>query len=100
MTLIGSGIYSITNRATGRVYIGCTNSFSIRWSSHKSALRNNRHANRQLQADWMRYGEWSFLFEVVEKIPMSIPEKSKEWDVLLEAEKRWINTHREHCYNA
>ena len=61
-----SGIYKITNRLNGRIYIGSTKEFKIRWKQHTSSLRNQKHQNRFLQSDFNKCGEDAFLFEVVE----------------------------------
>ena len=60
------GIYSITNKINGKMYIGQTiNDFEKRWGEHKRELRKNIHCNDKLQRAWNKYGEESFEFEVV-----------------------------------
>ncbi len=60
------GIYKITNIQNGRFYIGSAKRFKERWSNHYSSLRRNRHHNKFLQNDFNKYGEKTFLFEIVE----------------------------------
>ena len=61
------GVYSITNRITGRVYIGATTkACADRWDQHRRHLTASRHHNSQLQADWDKYGERAFRFSVIE----------------------------------
>ena len=54
------GVYSITCKTTAGRYIGSTRDFKKRKSAHLSELRNGRHKNRRLQADWNLYGEEAF----------------------------------------
>ena len=61
-----SGIYQIRNLTNGKVYLGSTVNLQRRWSEHKTKLQKNKHANRHLQFAWNKYGEESFVFEVLE----------------------------------
>lgn len=59
------GIYSVTNRITGDVYIGQTVNFKRRWREHKRELNQNQHINKHLQGAWNKYGEESFEFRII-----------------------------------
>lgn len=89
-----SGIYRILNAATDKVYIGSSVDVKRRFTDHKLALRHKTHHSVHLQRAWDKYGEDSFLFEVVE-------ECSKE--ILIDREKWWIENllagDREYGYN-
>ena len=61
-----SGIYKITNKLNGRIYIGSAKRFKERWQSHVYSLRNQKHNNSFLQADFNKCGEEAFVFEVLE----------------------------------
>ena len=61
-----AGIYEIVNLENGKRYIGSAKNFARRWVAHRSALRANRHANRHLQAAWLKHGESSFAFREIE----------------------------------
>ena len=79
-----SGIYEIVNMKTGRRYIGSTARLSIRFLQHRSKLRKGTHDNPSLQNAWNKYGEGSFVIDVLERCP-------KSFDVLNEREIYWIN---------
>lgn len=60
------GIYQIENIKNHKVYIGKTaNNFGDRWDCHKGQLRGGYHDNKELQADWNKYGESSFVFTIL-----------------------------------
>lgn len=80
-----SGIYRITNKENGRVYIGRASDFTSRFHTHKLQLRNGTHANKELLSDWKKYGESCFVFEIVEYV------HDEESDRLYELEKYWLD---------
>lgn len=63
----GTGVYTITNQRTNRIYVGSTSSFSRRWFEHKEQLSKGTHANYKLQADWNLYGADAFVFAILER---------------------------------
>jgi group I intron endonuclease len=66
-TATSCGIYQITNKLTGRRYIGQTvRTFEERWKGLKN---QGRHGNRELRADWHELGPEAFEFEVLEVCP-------------------------------
>ena len=61
-----SGVYSITNKVNGKVYVGSALSVRGRMIMHRSLLRKGRHENEYLQRAWNKYGENNFRFDVLE----------------------------------
>lgn len=61
------GIYKITNKTNGKIYIGSSVDIRGRFNSHKSDLRQNKHGNSKLQRAWDKYGEEAFVFDIVEE---------------------------------
>lgn len=88
-----SGIYKIINLVNNKFYVGSAVNLRRRKARHFSELRNNRHNNRHLQAAWLKYGEKSFVFVVVEEVP--------DLAKLLDAENIWLKEHvgKDYCYN-
>lgn len=60
-----TAVYAIVNEETGRQYIGSTVDFYERKLKHEAELRKGTHGNRELQADFIQYGERCFSFIVV-----------------------------------
>ena len=63
-----AGIYKLTNKSNGRVYIGSSVRFEKRWKAHEWSLLSNRHDNKFLQADFNKCGTDVFIFEIIEII--------------------------------
>lgn len=68
MATVISGVYKITNTANGVFYIGSAVNIGRRWYRHKYDLRNTCHSNQHLQRAWVKYGEASFIFEILEQV--------------------------------
>ena len=76
-----SGIYQIINTVNQKRYIGYSMNISERVMQHKYKLKNRKHCNDHLQSAWNLYGEYAFVFEVIEYC-----DKSK----LCEREDYWV----------
>lgn len=87
------GIYKIINVVNNKFYVGSAVDLKRRKTRHFSELRNNKHNNKHLQASWVKYGEQSFVFVVVEEL-------GDEADILA-AENVWLKEHvgKPYCYN-
>jgi len=79
------GIYQIRNLNNGKRYIGSTlRNFKGRWKVHKSLLNNNKHSNKHLQLSWNKYGEKSFVFEILFELEDNDEILKKEIEIILE----------------
>lgn len=61
-----SGVYAITNTATGEQYVGSSKQVDQRWHVHRELLNRGAHVNDLLQAAWNEWHEPVFRFEVLE----------------------------------
>jgi predicted GIY-YIG superfamily endonuclease len=84
-------VYSIVNTVTGKVYFGSSAHPEYRFTQHKSKLKGGYHPNKYLQADWNKYGEKVFTFQIVERVEENL-------QTLREAEQRYIKN-TEDIYN-
>jgi len=87
------GIYKIINVVNNKFYVGSAVDLKRRKTRHFSELRTGKHNNRHLQVAWVKYGEQSFIFVVVEELPNDAD--------LLAAENIWLKEHvgKDYCYN-
>ena len=60
------GAYLITCLVNHKYMVGSSVNIIHRWKDHKYDLKNNIHCNPDLQEDWNKYGEESFIFEVMD----------------------------------
>jgi hypothetical protein len=82
------GVYKILCIKNNKFYIGSSSDITNRWWDHKARLNSKTHANPYLQNAWNKYGEKSFLFDIVETC--------KE-EVQYQREQFWINETR--CFD-
>ena len=66
------GVYKITNKVNGKIYIGSSNDIKHRWAQHKEALNRGDHTNIHLQNAWNKYGLNNFKFEIIEECDPSV----------------------------
>ena len=87
---MASGIYTITNTANGKLYIGSAVDIPARWRNHRYLLRKGTHTSRHLQRAYLKYGCESFSFAVILLCD--------EWNLIL-YEQRAIDTYNP-AYNS
>lgn len=83
---VQSGIYKITNRVNGKVYVGYSTYIPYRWYKHRDNLQRRIHSNRYLQQDWNCFGKDSFEFCLLEYVPY--------FDDMIRKEKQWIRHYK------
>jgi len=78
-----SGIYKITRKSTGEIYIGRAVAVDKRWTEHvKMAFSIGSIAHSTLHTIMEKEGVWNFTFELLEEVPK---------DQLNEREKYYID---------
>lgn len=74
-------VYSIKCEVDNKRYIGQSKDFEKRKVDHLFRLRNNSHYNNYLQRAFNKYGEESFVFEVLESNCIDLNFAEKFWIV-------------------
>jgi len=97
----GAGVYEIRCLPIGWSYVGATTiPVGMRWRQHRTQLNCCKHYNRELQADWLRFGEEAFVVVVLCKVPWSYG-NPKIKPFLREREIYWVKQVKKKggCYN-
>lgn len=61
------GIYQITNKADGKIFIDSSPNLKNKWLTLQAQLEMGMFVNAQLQSDWKRLGAGAFEYEVLEQ---------------------------------
>lgn len=72
------GVYAITQKSTGIVYVGSSVDIAHRWARHRTDLDCNRHHSIWLQRSWNKYGSADFVFSILEQLDSANGLRSKE----------------------
>ena len=88
------GIYKITNKQTGDIYIGQSVNIADRWKQHiKCGLGIDASATNKLYNNMQRYGVWNFTFEILQKCTRDkLNEKERFWIQMYQLTKVGLNT--------
>ncbi len=79
-----------------RVYIGSSIDVHIRLNTHKAELRRGCHHAIKFQKDWDKFGENSFVFELIEECSIEILRSREQYYIdLEEAYTKGYNSHPE-----
>lgn len=87
------GIYRITNKINNKNYVGSSVNLNERRSMHYRLLRIGKSHSSKLQNAFNKYGENSFVFEILETCDCAeLEQKEIEWIIKLNAVKNGYNT--------
>ena len=76
------GIYKITNKINGNIYIGLSVDIYRRWQSHKQRYdkKSDKEYNKVLYKAFRKYGIENFTFEIIEECALEqLREREKYW---------------------
>ena len=89
-----AGIFRITNKENGKVYLGSSLNLHGPLNKHRFMLKMGSHINRTMQEDYARCGEGAFVFEIVETVKRSDDPGFNIEDELALLEDIWIEKER------
>ena len=61
-------MFQIRNIVNGKIFVGSSVNLDAIWNRNKSELKFTGHPNTALQADWNKFGEENFRFEILSEI--------------------------------
>ena len=87
------GIYKITNKQTGDIYIGQSVNVADRWKQHvKCGLGIDASTTNKLYNNMQKYGVWNFTFEILQKCTRDkLNEKERFWIQMYQSNKVGLN---------
>lgn len=87
------GIYKITNKKTGDVYIGQSVNISDRFKQHiKCGLGIDASPSNKLYNNMQEFGVWNFTFEILQKCSRDkLNEKERFWIEMYQSNKVGLN---------
>lgn len=90
------GIYKITNKSTGQIYIGQSVNIADRWKAHiKCGLGIDASSTNKLYNNMQSTGVWNFTFEVLQTCSRDkLNEKERFWIDMYQSNKIGLNIQR------
>lgn len=85
-----AGVFQIKNTETGKVFLGSSLNLEGSLNKHEFVLKNGRHRNKALQADWRDYGPDNFVFEILEEVAVKDDPNFNLNDELTLLEQIWL----------
>jgi len=86
-----AGIFKITNKANGKIYIDKGLNVQGVLNRQQFQLKNGSHKNEQLLTDWKKFGPENFTFEIVDHLKQSDNPSININDELADLESVWLN---------
>lgn len=84
------GVFRILNTRNGKSFVGSSVNLGAIFNRHRVQLRTSSHRNTLLAADWSRFGEQAFEFEVLETLdPLDAPDYDPAEDLAF-LEQHWL----------
>jgi len=84
------GIYQIKNKANGKVFIGSAKNVKGILNSNKFQLKMGSHYIKELQEDYIKYGEDNFIFDKIDTLEFRDDSKYDYTEDLATLEDMWL----------
>jgi len=86
-----AGIFKITNKTNGKIYIDKGLNVRGILNRHEFQLKNGSHKNSELQRDWEKFGAENFTLDIIDHLKPSANPSIDINDELAELESIWLN---------
>jgi len=73
------GVFKITNKINGKIFVGSSPNLDSKWNSQKFQLNMNSHPNKELQKDWNELGEDNFYYEIIDTVNLKDSDTKKDY---------------------
>jgi GIY-YIG catalytic domain len=83
------GVYLIVHLRSGKVYVGQSTSFFLRWVKHKEELASSKHHNYRLQQLWSEDGPSAFEFRPLHFLPDGLSALERQRWLVRREEEVW-----------
>lgn len=96
------GVFRIKNNANNKIFIGSSNDLNAIWNRQRMQLKTGAHPNKELQADWRKFGEDTFTYEIVAELEKDDEKKldhTRELKALEEMYLEELNPYGKNGYN-
>lgn len=88
---MSSGVYTITNKANGKIYVGSSSNIEKRWKTHLNSLQKGMHHNCKLQNDYVKYSENYFELNILEETTNNLKTKEDQYIAKLNSKETGYN---------
>lgn len=89
-----AGVYMITNKNNGKIYIGSGKDIRDRWGGHEYSIKRKERAHLPFVNALRKYGSQGFTWEILEECDTDGLEKSKIRDLLIEREQYYLDKYK------
>lgn len=83
------GIYLLIHVRTGKVYVGQSTSFALRWKKHREDLALGQHHNHRVQEIWTAEGPSAFEFRPLHFLPDGLSALERQRWLVRREEEVW-----------
>ena len=85
-----AGVFQVKNTVNGKVLLGSSLNLDGALNGHKFMLKVGSHRNKELLADWNKYGADKFVFEILEDVRVRDEPNFNLGDELTLLEMIWL----------
>ncbi len=89
-TLRPMGIYQIRNLINGKIFIGRSNDLKGIINRNRFQLKNNLHMNKEMQSDYIEFGEENFSFDILDYLSPREEMQGDYTEELKMLEEMWL----------